>query len=71
MRDPADPAAAAAEAAMAAHPGAPARLVRDGRLHGANRKVSQLVNLQGQARYPVLVVADADMRVGAGLAVSR
>ena len=65
VRDPADPAAAAAEAAMAAHPGAPARLVRDGRLHGANRKVSQLVNLQGQARYPVLVVADADMRVGA------
>jgi ceramide glucosyltransferase len=64
VRDPADPAAAAAEAAMAAHPAAPARLVHDPRLHGANRKVSQLMNLQEQARYPVLVVADADMRMG-------
>src|SRR3712207_9254962 len=41
VRDPADPAAAAAEAAMAAHPDMPARLVRDPRLHGSNRKVSQ------------------------------
>jgi ceramide glucosyltransferase len=64
VRDPADPAAAVAEAAMAAHPGVPARLVRDGRLHGANRKVSQLLNLERLARHPVLVVADADMRVG-------
>ena len=65
VRDPADPAAAAAEAAMAAHPGVPARLVRDPRLHGSNRKVSQLLNLEGLARHPVLVVADADMRVEA------
>lgn len=64
VRDPADPAAAVAEAAMAAHPGVPARLVRDPRLHGANRKVSQLLNLEGLARHPVLVVADSDMRVG-------
>jgi ceramide glucosyltransferase len=64
VRDPADPAAAAAEAAMAAKPGVPARLVRDPRLHGANRKVSQLLNLEGLARHPVLVVADSDMRVG-------
>jgi ceramide glucosyltransferase len=63
LRDPADPAAAVAEAAMAAAPGTPARLVRDGRLHGPNRKVSQLMNLEGQARHPVLVVADADMAV--------
>jgi len=41
-----------------------ARLVRDPRLHGANRKVSQLLNLEGLARHPVLVVADSDMRVG-------
>lgn len=63
VRDPNDPAAAAAEAAMSAHPGRPARLVRNPRLHGANRKVSQLLNLEGLARHPVLVVADADMRV--------
>lgn len=63
VHDPADPAAAVAEAAMAAAPGTPARLVRDPRLHGPNRKVSQLINLEGMARHPVLVVADADMRV--------
>ncbi|RAI59640.1 bacteriohopanetetrol glucosamine biosynthesis glycosyltransferase HpnI [Roseicella frigidaeris] len=63
VRDPADPAAGLAEAAMAAHPAVPARLLRDPRLHGANRKVSQLVNLEGLARHPVLVVADADMAV--------
>jgi ceramide glucosyltransferase len=63
LRDPADPAAAVAEAAMAAAPGVPARLVRDPRLHGPNRKVSQLMNLEGVARHPVVVVADADMAV--------
>jgi len=63
VRDPADPAGAVAEAVMAAAPGVPARLVRDPRLHGPNRKVSQLMNLQGLARHPVLVVADADMAV--------
>lgn len=65
VRDPADPAAAVAEAAMAAHPGVPARLVRDPRLHGSNHKVSQLLNLERLAWHPVLVVADADMRVEA------
>ncbi|TDH58575.1 glycosyltransferase [Dankookia rubra] len=63
VRDPADPAAGVAEAAMAAAPAVPARLVRDPRLHGPNRKVSQLMNLEGLARHPVLVVADADMAV--------
>jgi ceramide glucosyltransferase len=63
VRDPADPAAAVAEAAFAASPGVVARLLRDPRLHGPNRKVSQLVNLAEAARHPVLVVADADMRV--------
>lgn len=66
VRDPADPAAAVAEAAMAAAPGVPARLLRDPRLHGPNRKVSQLVNLKAAACHPVLVVADADMRVSSG-----
>jgi ceramide glucosyltransferase len=63
VRDPADPAAAVAEAAFAASPGVASRLLRDPRLHGPNRKVSQLVNLAEAATQPVLVVADADMRV--------
>ncbi len=61
--DAADGAGPVAEAAMAGRPAIPARLVRDSRLHGPNRKVSQLVNLEEVARHPVLVVADADMRV--------
>ncbi|MDO9711838.1 bacteriohopanetetrol glucosamine biosynthesis glycosyltransferase HpnI [Paracraurococcus lichenis] len=63
VRDPADPAAAVAAAAVAAAPGVPARLLSDPRLHGPNRKVSQLMNLEGRAAHPVLVVADADMAV--------
>ena len=63
VRDADDPAAKIAEAAMAAHPHVPARLVRDQRLHGANRKVSQLLNVEALAQHPVIVVADADMRV--------
>jgi ceramide glucosyltransferase len=59
----ADPAAADARAAMALAPATPARLVVDGRLHGPNRKVCQLINLAPLAAHPVLVVADADMRV--------
>jgi ceramide glucosyltransferase len=63
VRDPADPAAAVAEAAFAASPGVATLLLRDPRLHGPNRKVSQLVNLAEAASQPVLVVADADIRV--------
>lgn len=66
VRDAGDPAAALAEAAMAASPGIPARLAADARLHGPNRKVSQLMNLEALARHPALVVADADMRVPPG-----
>ncbi|MBL6457010.1 bacteriohopanetetrol glucosamine biosynthesis glycosyltransferase HpnI [Belnapia sp. T6] len=61
--DAADGAGPVAEAAMAARPGIPAALIRDSRLHGPNRKVSQLVNLEEHAAHPVLAVADADMRV--------
>ncbi|WP_043340241.1 bacteriohopanetetrol glucosamine biosynthesis glycosyltransferase HpnI [Belnapia moabensis] len=59
----ADGAGPVAEAAMADRPDVPARLVVDPRIHGPNRKVSQLVNLAERAEHPVLVVADADMRV--------
>jgi ceramide glucosyltransferase len=59
----ADGAGPVAAAAMADRPEAAARLVVDPRIHGPNRKVSQLVNLAARAAHPVLVVADADMRV--------
>lgn len=58
VHDPDDPAAAIAEAVLGE-----GAVVRDQMLHGPNRKVSQLENLAPRARYPVLVVADDDIRV--------
>lgn len=66
LPDAADGAGAIAERAMAEAPGGDAALLRDARLWGPNRKVSQLVNLAAQARHGVLVVADADMRMPPG-----
>lgn len=39
-------------------------IVVDPRLHGANRKISNLVNMSARARHDILVIADSDMRVG-------
>jgi ceramide glucosyltransferase len=40
------------------------QLVVDGRLHGENRKVSNLVNMEAAAAHEVLVLSDSDIRVG-------
>lgn len=66
VHDPTDPAAAIAEAAFAAHPHTPAWLLRDPRLHGTNRKVSQLVNMTPFMRHDVVVLTDSDMWVPPG-----
>lgn len=58
--DPADTAVPVARAAMAAS-AAEARVLTGGAVLGANRKVSQLVHLEAEARHEALVVADADM----------
>ncbi len=58
LRDPDDPALPVAREALG---GGPGRVVQDAALHGPNRKVSQLMNLEGRARHPVLVVADDDI----------
>ena len=39
-------------------------LVIDSRQHGANRKISNLINMLPAARHDVLVIADSDMHVG-------
>ncbi len=59
--DPADAALPIARAAMA-ESATPARIVSGGAILGANRKVSQLVHLAAEARHPLLVISDADMR---------
>ena len=40
-----------------------ARLVVDARLHGANRKIGNLINMLPAARHDVLVISDSDMHV--------
>jgi hypothetical protein len=44
-------------------PAADLHLVIDGKQHGANRKVSNLINMACYARYDYLVVADSDIHV--------
>ncbi len=63
VADPADPAAGIARAVIAAHPGLDATLVVDGTRHGANGKVSNLVNMARAVRHEVVVLADSDMVV--------
>jgi ceramide glucosyltransferase len=38
-------------------------LVVDERMHGPNRKVSNLINIQARAKHSVLIMTDADVRV--------
>lgn len=58
-----DPAIAAVERLRARHPHADITLVIDARLHGSNRKVSNLVNMEPHIRHPVIVLSDSDMAV--------
>jgi len=46
------------------HPHFDLHLVVDSAAHGANRKVSNLINMGRVARYPLIVMADSDVAVG-------
>ena len=63
VQDPADPALEATLAAAAACPGAELVTVVDTRLHGANRKVANLINMAEKARYELVVLSDSDIAV--------
>lgn len=63
LQSPTDPAQAVVGTLRRAHPGADVALAVDGAEHGANRKVSNLINMAGQARHDVLIVADSDIVV--------
>jgi ceramide glucosyltransferase len=62
VQDPADPALQVAERLRREHPAADIAVVVDGRAHGANRKVSNLINMLEHARHELLVISDADIR---------
>lgn len=61
--DAADPALAVVEAVRRDFPGARFTIVSDPRLHGPNRKVSNLINMLTRAENEILVFADSDVGV--------
>ena len=63
LSDPADPAAAVVRRLIADFPDRDLGLVINARRHGANAKVSNLLNMQAAARYETMVIADSDIVV--------
>ena len=64
VRDPDDPAIATVHRLARRFPWIDMQLVVDPRLHGCNRKASNLANMMAAARHPWLVLADSDISVG-------
>jgi ceramide glucosyltransferase len=63
VQDEHDPAIDVVERLCARYPGVEAALVVDGRRHGSNAKVSNLINMQAAARHDVLILSDSDIAV--------
>ena len=63
VADPADPAVATARRLIAEWPNRDIALVIDPRRHGANAKVSNLINMVPRAHHDVLLIADSDIVV--------
>lgn len=58
-----DPAIAAVEALRARHPHARIDLIVDPTPHGSNRKIANLINMQGAIAHDLVVLSDSDMVV--------
>ncbi|CAG4892793.1 bacteriohopanetetrol glucosamine biosynthesis glycosyltransferase HpnI [Paraburkholderia saeva] len=65
VQDPADPALSVLDALCRAHPEADISVIADVRLHGPNRKISNILNMLPHVRHDVLVFADSDVGVEA------
>jgi ceramide glucosyltransferase len=63
LSDPADPAATVVRRLIADFPDRELDLVINARRHGANAKVSNLINMQSAARHQTIVIADSDIVV--------
>jgi ceramide glucosyltransferase len=66
LQSPTDPAQAVVGTLRRAHPAADVALAVDATDHGANRKISNLINMIDQAKHEVLIVADSDIVVAPG-----
>jgi ceramide glucosyltransferase len=64
VQDPADPAIAVVRRLADRFPHLDLELVIDSRRYGANRKISNLVNMASHIRHRVVVLSDSDIRVG-------
>jgi ceramide glucosyltransferase len=63
LADSSDPAASVVRRLIADFPDRDLELVVNARRHGANAKVSNLINMQSAARHQTLVIADSDIVV--------
>jgi len=66
VRESADPAIETVQQLRREFPELDVALVVDPAVHGENLKVSNLINMLQQARHPVVVISDSDVRVGPG-----
>ncbi|QUD89953.1 bacteriohopanetetrol glucosamine biosynthesis glycosyltransferase HpnI [Phenylobacterium montanum] len=63
LQDPADPALEVVQRLQAAYPDLDITVVIDNAEHGANRKISNVINLARAAKHDLLVLSDSDMLV--------
>jgi ceramide glucosyltransferase len=63
IEDPADPALAVAKGLKELFPDRDIELVIASQRHGANPKISNLINMSERARHEIVVVSDSDIRV--------
>ena len=61
---PADPVIPVIERLIAAYPEVDITMVVDGSIHGANYKVCNLMHAHAEAKHPLIIVCDSDIRVG-------
>jgi ceramide glucosyltransferase len=66
IQDPNDPAIRCVEALQRDFPDLELQLVVSTREYGANRKISNVINIAREARHDVLVLSDSDIGVGPG-----
>jgi len=64
VADENDPAATVVRKLQRDFPAVNLRLVVDGRVYGANYKISNLINMYRHAEHDIIVIADSDIRVG-------
>ena len=64
VRDRSDPSVEIVKQIMQDFPQRDMRLVVDNRMLGASPKVSNLANMEEEAKYPFLLISDGDIRVG-------